>query len=175
MKKKPIVLLLALIMVMSLFAGCGEDNAAKEDADTITVYLWTNAMYENYAPYIQSQLPDVNVQFVVGNNDLDFYKFMDENGAEALEKVAASEAGEYDLVLMDIQMPVMDGYEATRRIRRLAQPEHASIPIVAMTANAFDEDRKAASECGMNGFISKPLDLNELISVLNSVLGGSER
>ena len=81
MKKKPIGLLLALFMVMLLFAGCGEDNTAKEDADTVTVYLWTNAMYENYAPYIQSQLPDVNVQFVVGNNDLDFYKFMAENGA----------------------------------------------------------------------------------------------
>ena len=96
-----------------------------------------------------------------------------ENGAEALEKVASSDPGEYDLVLMDIQMPVMDGYEATRQIRGLDCPELASIPIVAMTANAFDEDRRAASECGMNGFISKPLDLNELIGVLSSVLGES--
>ena len=80
MKKKWICLLLTLIMVISLFAGCGINNTAKEDADTITVYLWTNAMYEKYAPYIQPQLPDVNIQFVVGNNDLDFYKFMNENG-----------------------------------------------------------------------------------------------
>lgn len=81
MRKKGICLLLTLIMVMTLVAGCGANNAAKEDADTITVYLWTNAMYEKYAPYIQSQLPDINIQFVVGNNDLDFYKFMDEHGA----------------------------------------------------------------------------------------------
>lgn len=93
-----------------------------------------------------------------------------ENGAVALEKVAASKPGEYDLVLMDIQMPVMNGYEATRCIRQLDHPELSSIPIIAMTANAFDEDRKAASECGMNGFISKPIDLKDLIHVVNSVL-----
>lgn len=80
MKKRRICLLLVLIMVMTMFAGCGANNTAKEDSDTITVYLWTTAMYEKYAPYIQSQLPDVNIQFVVGNNDLDFYKFMNENG-----------------------------------------------------------------------------------------------
>lgn len=100
-----------------------------------------------------------------------FYIDTAENGAVAVEKIAASRPGAYDLVLMDIQMPVMDGYEATRRIRHLARAEHASIPIIAMTANAFDEDRRAALECGMDGFVSKPLDLKELISVLNSVLG----
>lgn len=98
-----------------------------------------------------------------------------ENGAVALEKVSVSKPGDYDLVLMDIQMPVMDGYEATRRIRQLENSEQSSIPIIAMTANAFDEDRKAALECGMDGFISKPLDLKELIQVLNSVLGGTKQ
>ena len=93
-----------------------------------------------------------------------------ENGAESLGKVSASKPGDYNMVLMNIQMPVMDGYEATRRIRLLDNSELSSIPIIAMTANAFDEDRKAALECGMNGFISKPLDLKELIQVLNSVL-----
>ena len=95
-----------------------------------------------------------------------------ENGAVAVEKASASRSGDYDLILMDIQMPVMDGYEATRRIRLLEKPELSSIPVIAMTANAFDEDRRAAKGCGMNGFISKPIDLNELISVLNSVLSG---
>ncbi|MGN1099444.1 MAG: ABC transporter substrate-binding protein, partial [Christensenellales bacterium] len=76
MKKKLIGFLLILIMIAGLFSGC----TARED-DVITVYLWTNAMYEKYAPYIQSQLPDVNIQFVVGNNDLDFYSFLNNNGA----------------------------------------------------------------------------------------------
>ena len=84
--------------------------------------------------------------------------------------MSASVPGDYDLVLMDVQMPIMDGYEATRRIRALEDEKQARIPIIAMTANAFDEDRKAAFDCGMNGFISKPLDLKEFISVLNDML-----
>ena len=72
--------LLAVMMMATLLSGCGSAKE-KEQEETITVYLWTNAMYEKYAPYIQSQLPDVNIQFVVGNNDLDFYKFMNEHGA----------------------------------------------------------------------------------------------
>ncbi|MGM9571610.1 MAG: response regulator [bacterium] len=91
-----------------------------------------------------------------------------ENGAEAVDKVASSKPGYYDLVLMDIQMPHMDGYEATRRIRALDNPALAGVPIVAMTANAFDEDRKAAEECGMNGFISKPINMQEVIEALQS-------
>ena len=74
-------MLLTLIMAFTLLTSCSMNNAAKEDVDTIKVYLWTTAMYERYAPYIQSQLPDVNIQFVVGNNDLDFYSFMNEYGA----------------------------------------------------------------------------------------------
>ena len=86
-----------------------------------------------------------------------------------MEKVSAAEPGAYDLVLMDIQMPIMDGYEATRRIRALDDPQAASIPIVAMTANAFDEDKRAAFKCGMNGFISKPIVLDEVIEALKGV------
>ena len=92
-----------------------------------------------------------------------------ENGAAAVAKVAASRPGCYDLVLMDIQMPVMDGCEATRRIRKLKEPALANIPILAMTANAFDEDRKAAMACGMNGFLSKPIQIEELIQTLQSI------
>ena len=76
--------LMALVMAVSMLTGCGTKNAKsvekKEDAQTIQVYLWTNSLYETYAPYIQSQLPDVNIEFIVGNNDLDFYKFLQENG-----------------------------------------------------------------------------------------------
>ena len=96
-----------------------------------------------------------------------------ENGEVALKKVKASRPGDYDLILMDIQMPVMNGYEATKRIRLLENPEQSSIPIIAMTANAFDEDRKAAADCGMNGFLSKPIDLKEVIHVLKSVFAES--
>lgn len=73
------------------------------------------------------------------------------------------------VVLMDIQMPVMDGCEATRRIRTLEEPALANIPILAMTANAFDEDRKAAMACGMNGFLSKPIQIEELFQTLQSL------
>ena len=81
-KKRDRVLSVLLVMVtaMSLLSGCGGKSAEKEDAETITVYLWSTNLYEKYAPYIQKQLPDINVEFVVGNNDLDFYKFLDENG-----------------------------------------------------------------------------------------------
>ena len=89
-----------------------------------------------------------------------------------MDKLASSEPGYFDLVLMDIQMPVMDGYEATRRIRELNDPALSSIPILAMTANAFDEDRKAAEECGMDGFLSKPIRVDEVIQTLQNILGG---
>ena len=71
---------LATVTVVSLLSGCSRKSAEKEDAETITVYLWSTNLYDKYAPYIQEQLPDINVEFVVGNNDLDFYKFLDENG-----------------------------------------------------------------------------------------------
>ena len=84
MKKKKwnkiLAVLLAMVTAVSLLSGCGGKSAEKEDAETITVYLWSTNLYGKYAPYIQEQLPDINVEFVVGNNDLDFYKFLEENG-----------------------------------------------------------------------------------------------
>ena len=72
--------LLVMVTAVSLLSGCGGKSAEKEDAEIITVYLWSTSLYEKYAPYIQEQLPDINVEFVVGNNDLDFYRFLEENG-----------------------------------------------------------------------------------------------
>jgi two-component system sensor histidine kinase/response regulator len=92
------------------------------------------------------------------------------NGAEAVKKIKNSKPGDYDLVLMDVQMPVMNGYEAARQIRALNDPALAGITILAMTANAFDEDKKKALECGMDGFLTKPIVIDELIGVLQKNL-----
>ena len=90
------------------------------------------------------------------------------NGEEALELI--QEKGEPDILITDIQMPVMNGYEATEQIRALEDPALAKIRILAMTANAFDEDRKKALACGMNGFLSKPIVIEELINTLQNNL-----
>ena len=81
-----------------------------------------------------------------------------------------SEPGYYQLVLMDVQMPVLDGYEATKVIRKLPNRKLASIPIIAMTANAFEEDKQEALHCGMNGHIAKPIDIGKLFETLEQVL-----
>ena len=92
------------------------------------------------------------------------------DGTEAVEKMKNAKPGEYDLILMDIQMPVMDGYTATRKIRGLKDSACADIPIIAMTANAFEEDKKQALESGMNEHVAKPVDIEDLKAVLSNVL-----
>ena len=96
-----------------------------------------------------------------------------EDGEVAVEKIKNSAPGYYALILMDVQMPRMNGYEATKAIRTLEDPELAGIPIVAMTANAFDEDRKLALESGMNAHIAKPIDMKKLLEVLTGILNHS--
>ena len=93
-----------------------------------------------------------------------------EDGTVALEKIKHSAPGYYALVLMDIQMPKMNGYEATKAIRALEDPALSSIPIVAMTANAFEEDRKQAMDCGMDAHVPKPIDVSKLMEVLSGLL-----
>jgi len=92
------------------------------------------------------------------------------NGKDAVDKVAASKVGDYDLILMDIQMPIMNGYDAARAIRNLPNKKIAEIPIIAMTANAFSEDVQAAKNAGMNGHIAKPLDVLKMMEVLAEFL-----
>ena len=92
------------------------------------------------------------------------------DGVEAVEKVREAPAEYFDIVLMDVQMPKMDGYEATKQIRALEDPVKANIPIVAVTANAFEEDRKTAMEAGMNGHLAKPYDINEILRTLKEIL-----
>jgi len=93
-----------------------------------------------------------------------------ENGQISVEMVQNSEAGYYDAILMDIQMPVMDGYQASREIRSLENKDLAEIPIIALTANAFDEDKKEALANGMNAHIAKPLDVAVLYETLEKIL-----
>ena len=103
--------------------------------------------------------------------DLGFQIETAENGQQAVDKVAASEPGYYNCVLMDIQMPVMDGYNATKAIRALDDEDLSKIPIVAMTANAFSEDVKKAHDAGMNAHVAKPIDIKILTDTLREILG----
>ncbi len=99
----------------------------------------------------------------------------EENGSAALEKVKNSEPGYYDLILMDIQMPVMDGHEAARRIRQLDNRQLAQIPIIALSANAFAEDYQKSMDVGMNAHFPKPIDIQELQELIQSVLSKSRK
>ena len=92
------------------------------------------------------------------------------DGVEAVEMMRNAPSGTYDVILMDIQMPRMDGYEAAKRIRALEDKEKASVPIIAVTANAFEEDRKQALEAGMNSHLSKPYDIPKMLETLGEIL-----
>ena len=94
------------------------------------------------------------------------------DGAQAVERIRLTEPNTYDVILMDIMMPVMDGLEATRTIRAMEREDCHTIPIVAMSANAFDDDLKKSVECGMNGHLSKPVEVEKLYRMLRKVLRG---
>ena len=93
-----------------------------------------------------------------------------ENGKDAFDKLTASSPGYFDVILMDVQMPVMDGFQATELIRNMEDTRYANIPIIAVTANAFSEDVKKTRDAGMNGHISKPIDIKQMLNVLNEFL-----
>ena len=103
-------------------------------------------------------------EFMLQNEGADVTKAW--NGQEAVEVFKKSEPGEFDVILMDIMMPVMNGYEATKMIRSLDREDAKAIPIIAMTANAFTEDRLRAKEAGMNEHIAKPVDVRLLVKVI---------
>ena len=97
-----------------------------------------------------------------------------ENGSIAVDMVKSSSHGYYSLILMDIQMPVMNGYEAAKAIRALDDKQLASIPIVAMTANAFDDDKQQALDSGMNAHVAKPFDIDSLMELLTELIGDNQ-
>ena len=92
------------------------------------------------------------------------------DGAQAVERIRSTPPGTYDAILMDIMMPVMDGLEATRTIRSMEREDCRTIPIIAMSANAFDDDLKKSVECGMNGHLSKPVEVDKLYQTLSEVI-----
>lgn len=92
------------------------------------------------------------------------------NGRIAVEKMEQAVPGQYDLILMDIQMPVMNGYEAAKQIRALKNPDIAAIPIIAMTANAFEEDREKSFAAGMNGHLAKPVSVETLVNTICKIM-----
>ena len=94
-----------------------------------------------------------------------------ENGKEGVEKFMASAPGYYGAIFMDIRMPVMDGIEAAKAIRSLERPDAKAIPIVALTANAFEDDKRECFEAGMNAHVAKPIDFEKLFETLSSLLG----
>jgi CheY-like chemotaxis protein len=93
-----------------------------------------------------------------------------QNGKNAVDICADSEESYFDLILMDIMMPEMDGLTATRRIRNMKRTDMKTVPIIAMTANAFEDDRKAAMEAGMNGYVTKPINVETLFREINTVI-----
>lgn len=95
------------------------------------------------------------------------------DGSEAVERIRTTKPGTYDVILMDIMMPIMDGLEATRTIRSMEREDCRTIPIVAMSANAFDDDLKKSVECGMNGHLSKPVEVDKLYRTLGEIIHGS--
>ena len=97
------------------------------------------------------------------------------DGAQAVERIRAAEPGTYDVILMDIMMPVMDGLEAARAIRSMDREDCHTVPIIAMSANAFDDDLKKSVECGMNGHLSKPVEVEKLYQTLDEVIYGKKR
>ena len=92
------------------------------------------------------------------------------DGREALERFCSGEPGEFDAILMDIRMPVMDGLEATRRIRTSGRPDARTIPIIALSANAFDEDSKKSIASGMDGHLSKPIQVDQMLALLGECM-----
>lgn len=171
--------------IVDLLGGTIQVKSEVDKGTETTVYLQfklCDAVEENKAD--DESIPDFRGKkiLLVEDNELNreiaveilqeagFSMETAEDGMAAVEKMRHAAAGTYDLVLMDVQMPKMDGYEATREIRKLSDPEKASIPIIAMTANAFAEDRQKAFEAGMDGYLAKPIDISKMLETLKGFL-----
>lgn len=151
-----------------------EGKTENEERDTVS----GSENHDNIADFGNMRLllvDDIPINREIATMQLTSFGFTietAENGKEAVDALMSSKPGFYDAILMDVQMPVMDGYEATRVIRQLSDEKKSQIPVIAMTANAFAEDVRKAEEAGMNGHIAKPIDVNNMLEVLRGILGG---
>jgi CheY-like chemotaxis protein len=140
--------------------GSGENESEEKKADFTGKKVLLAEDNEMNQMIAQAILTESGLEVVIANN-----------GEEAVGLMEEAPAGTYDIILMDIQMPVMDGYKAARLIRAMEDREKAEVPIVAVTANAFEEDRKLALEAGMNGHLAKPYDIPKMLETLTDLLG----
>lgn len=151
-----------------------EENSASKDYENQAQNLIEKPLSLDFSKMRVLLVDDMDINREIAFmllSDMGFTVDTAVNGKEAVEKIAAAKAGFYDAVLMDIQMPVMDGHEATREIRQLSDKDKARVPVIAMTANAFAEDVQKAREAGMNAHIAKPIDLTAISKTLAEVLG----
>ena len=171
--------------VMELMGGRVEAQALPDGGGRITASLNLRLQEEAEARGVRSPTGERRV-LIAEDNELNreiasdlleeagFLVDTAGDGAEAVEKVKSAPAGHYTLVLMDLRMPVMDGHSAARAIRALEDPEKANLPIVALSANTFDEDRKRSAESGMNAHLAKPLDIDRLLELISGITGNQK-
>ncbi len=196
-KRCLIAVVSGVLVATAVLSGCGQSKkeVSKND-DHLTVYLWENRLMKNIAPYIHEQFPDQDIELQDGNilqgmrflcaedNELNTEILIEllkiegaectvcENGEEILEAFEQSAPGDYDMILMDVQMPVMNGHEATKAIRRSSHELAKTIPSIAMTANAFTEDIQHSLAAGMNAHVSKLVDMKMLEKTIRSIKSG---
>ena len=201
-KRCLIAVVSGVLVASAVLSGCGQSKKEVSiNDDHLTVYLWENRLMKNIAPYIHEQFPDQDIELQDGNilqgmrflcaedNELNTEILIEllkiegaectvcENGEEILEAFEQSAPGDYDMILMDVQMPVMNGHEATKAIRRSSHELAKTIPSIAMTANAFTEDIQHSLAAGMNAHVSKLVDMKMLEKTIRSIksgLGGTE-
>ena len=147
---------------LNSIVNTGEEKEESDSSKTAQIHTGRILLAEDI---------DLNQEIAVAIlEDAGFHTEVAGNGKIAVDMLKKSKPGYYQMILMDVQMPVMNGYEATKEIRKLADKQLASIPIIAMTANAFEEDKREAIKSGMNGHIAKPIDVGELLRTLDGIL-----
>lgn len=161
---------LFLSELYDILQNVGEDKAPEEEQEVIN-----RDAFRGMHVLLADDVPLNRELAVVMLEEAGFEVDTAENGKEVVERLQTAKSGYYDLVLMDVMMPVMDGYEATRQIRRLKDPALSGVPIIAMTANAFEEDRRAALDAGMNDHLAKPFRLEKLYQILKEHLNEKEK